>query len=85
MEALLQAQASEFERDEEVERIIKAFRLNPFDILDLPHDATERYASAHALGRGMELRARGAEGAGRAQGRGGMREAAHACSTAAWA
>jgi len=44
IDAILQEQATEFERDQEVERVLKAFRLNPFDILDLPHTASERYA-----------------------------------------
>jgi DnaJ homolog subfamily C member 8 len=44
VEAMLQAQATALEREQEVERVLKAFRLNPFDILDLPFDATERCA-----------------------------------------
>ena len=42
VDAILQAEASAFERDQEVERVLKAFRLNALDVLDLPHDATER-------------------------------------------
>lgn len=43
IDTILQEQATEFERDQEVERVLKAFRLNPFDIFDLPHTASERY------------------------------------------
>ncbi|KAH7884452.1 DnaJ domain-containing protein [Phlebopus sp. FC_14] len=48
LEQLLSREASAFQRELEVERILKAFKLNPYDILDLtenakPDDIKRRY------------------------------------------
>ncbi|KAL0954987.1 hypothetical protein HGRIS_003915 [Hohenbuehelia grisea] len=40
IEKLLSREASAFQREMEVERILKAFKLNPYDILDLDETAT---------------------------------------------
>ncbi|KZV73038.1 DnaJ-domain-containing protein [Peniophora sp. CONT] len=40
LEKLLNREASAFQREVEVERILKAFKLNPYDILDLDETAT---------------------------------------------
>ncbi|VDC07503.1 unnamed protein product [Peniophora sp. CBMAI 1063] len=40
LEKLLSREASAFQREVEVERILKAFKLNPYDILDLDETAT---------------------------------------------
>jgi len=40
LEKLLNREATEFTRELEVERILKAFKLNPYDILDLDEEAT---------------------------------------------
>ncbi|KAL9714392.1 DnaJ subfamily C member 8 [Leucoagaricus gongylophorus] len=40
IEKLLNREASAFQREVEVERILKAFKLNPYDILDLEFSAT---------------------------------------------
>ncbi|KAJ3814111.1 DnaJ-domain-containing protein [Lentinula lateritia] len=41
LEKLLSREASAFQREVEVERILKAFKLNPYDILDLDETATQ--------------------------------------------
>ncbi|KAF5359193.1 hypothetical protein D9756_003112 [Leucocoprinus leucothites] len=41
IEKLLNREASAFQREVEVERILKAFKLNPYDILDLGISATQ--------------------------------------------
>ncbi|THV07318.1 DnaJ-domain-containing protein, partial [Dendrothele bispora CBS 962.96] len=41
LEKLLSREASAFQRDIEVDRILKAFKLNPYDILDLDESATQ--------------------------------------------
>ncbi|KAK7463498.1 DnaJ subfamily C member 8 [Stygiomarasmius scandens] len=41
IEKLLSKEASEFQRDVEVDRILKAFKLNPYDILDIDESATQ--------------------------------------------
>ncbi|KAF9073133.1 DnaJ-domain-containing protein [Rhodocollybia butyracea] len=41
LEKLLSREASAFQREVEVERILKAFKLNPYDILDLNETATQ--------------------------------------------
>ncbi|KAJ9127852.1 hypothetical protein QFC24_000136 [Naganishia onofrii] len=41
LEQLVAKDASDFIRELEVERILRAFKLNPYDILDLPVGATE--------------------------------------------
>lgn len=38
----LATEATQLQKDQEVERILSAFRLNPFDILDLPPDCTDK-------------------------------------------
>ncbi|CAG8619839.1 3410_t:CDS:2 [Acaulospora colombiana] len=38
----LATEASQLQKDQEVERILTAFKLNPFDILDLAPDCTEK-------------------------------------------
>ncbi|KAI0034248.1 DnaJ-domain-containing protein [Vararia minispora EC-137] len=48
LEKLLKNEASAFQRELEVERILKAFKLNPYDILDLdesakPEDVKKKY------------------------------------------
>ncbi|EGN98890.1 hypothetical protein SERLA73DRAFT_181598 [Serpula lacrymans var. lacrymans S7.3] len=40
LEKLLSREASAFQRELEVERILKAFKLNPYDILDIDESAT---------------------------------------------
>ncbi|CAL1716343.1 unnamed protein product [Somion occarium] len=40
VERLLSREATAFQREVEVERILKAFKLNPYEILDLPDTAT---------------------------------------------
>ncbi|KAH9935243.1 DnaJ domain-containing protein [Amylocystis lapponica] len=40
IEKLLSREANAFQREMEVERILKAFKLNPYEILDLTEDAT---------------------------------------------
>ncbi|KAF8532204.1 DnaJ-domain-containing protein [Gautieria morchelliformis] len=40
LEKLLNREASAFQRELEVNRILKAFKLNPYDILDIGEDAT---------------------------------------------
>ncbi|KAK2463434.1 hypothetical protein APHAL10511_004520 [Amanita phalloides] len=40
LEKLLSREASAFQREVEVERILKAFKLNPYDILDINESAT---------------------------------------------
>lgn len=40
IEKLLNREATAFQREMEVERILKAFKLNPYDILDLGEEAT---------------------------------------------
>jgi len=40
LEKLLNREASAFQRELEVERILKAFKLNPYDILDIDESAT---------------------------------------------
>jgi hypothetical protein len=40
LEKLLNREASAFQREVEVDRILKAFKLNPYDILDLDGKAT---------------------------------------------
>ena len=42
IEKYLEAEATQLERDAEVERVLKAFKLNPYDILDLPITADEK-------------------------------------------
>ncbi|SJL09701.1 uncharacterized protein ARMOST_13082 [Armillaria ostoyae] len=41
LEKLLSREASEFQREVEVNRILKALKLNPYDILDLDESATQ--------------------------------------------
>jgi DnaJ family protein C protein 8 len=41
LEKLLSREASAFQRELEVERILKAFKLNPYDILDIDESATQ--------------------------------------------
>ncbi|GLB40319.1 putative dnaJ molecular chaperone homology domain [Lyophyllum shimeji] len=41
LEKLLSREASAFNREVEVERILKAFKLNPYDILDIDESATQ--------------------------------------------
>ncbi|KAJ3922133.1 DnaJ-domain-containing protein [Lentinula edodes] len=41
LEKFLSREASAFQREVEVERILKAFKLNPYDILDLDETATQ--------------------------------------------
>ncbi|CAG8829034.1 10116_t:CDS:2, partial [Racocetra persica] len=38
----LATEATQLQKDQEVERILSAFKLNPFDILDLAPDCTEK-------------------------------------------
>ncbi|KAI0734116.1 DnaJ-domain-containing protein [Fomitopsis betulina] len=40
IEKLLSREATAFQREVEVERILKAFKLNPYEILDLPQEAS---------------------------------------------
>ncbi|KZT73678.1 DnaJ-domain-containing protein, partial [Daedalea quercina L-15889] len=40
IEKLLSREATAFQREMEVERILKSFKLNPYEILDLPQEAT---------------------------------------------
>jgi DnaJ homolog subfamily C member 8 len=40
IDKLLNREASAFQREVEVERILNAFKLNPYDILDLDQSAT---------------------------------------------
>ncbi|PIL35582.1 hypothetical protein GSI_02310 [Ganoderma sinense ZZ0214-1] len=40
IEKLLNREATAFQREMEVERILKAFKLNPYDVLDLGEEAT---------------------------------------------
>lgn len=43
--AILEAEASEFERDREVDRILSSFKYNPYDILGVDIKVmTEKYA-----------------------------------------
>ncbi|KAF5367557.1 hypothetical protein D9758_003643 [Tetrapyrgos nigripes] len=41
LEKLLSREASAFQRDIEVERILKSFKLNPYDVLDIDESATQ--------------------------------------------
>jgi DnaJ homolog subfamily C member 8 len=48
IDKLLNREASAFQREVEVERILKAFKLNPYDVLDLdgkasPEDIKKKY------------------------------------------
>jgi DnaJ family protein C protein 8 len=40
IDKLLKAEASAFQREAEVDRILSAFKLNPYDMLDLDGKAT---------------------------------------------
>ncbi|CAG8488343.1 9351_t:CDS:2 [Acaulospora morrowiae] len=42
IEKYLATEATQLQKDQEVERILTAFKLNPFDILDLKPDCTEK-------------------------------------------
>jgi hypothetical protein len=43
LDKYFESEASALERDEEVERVLKAFKLNPFEQLALSFEATDRY------------------------------------------
>ena len=42
LDKYLESEASALERDEEVERVLKSFKLNPFEQLAISFEATER-------------------------------------------
>lgn len=46
LEKYFESEATEVMRENEVERILKAFKLNPFEQLDLAPEATERFLSS---------------------------------------
>ncbi|RKP08596.1 hypothetical protein THASP1DRAFT_11048, partial [Thamnocephalis sphaerospora] len=42
LEAYLQNEATQFQRDQEVERVLACFKLDPFTMLELPYECTEK-------------------------------------------
>lgn len=55
LEKFLETEASAYERDEEVERVLKTFKLNPFELLALKYEATERYGPPCSLPYGFPM------------------------------
>jgi DnaJ family protein C protein 8 len=43
LDAYFRSELTQMERDSEVERILKAFKLNPYDIIGIKVDATDRF------------------------------------------